>query len=873
MANPRKVPFFLAIGLLSVALPGICGGADLTGSDAGLLRSPEMPSEMSSGVVAGKVTDAVSGAGIGDVVVRFEPTVAETHLSTDLHPILSKASFSTDANGFYYAKIPAGPYRLTFARPRYNHAERAIVVLADKKVPGDVVLEPIAPVVVYAGKEVTGIAPGSTVRLKASITIRDDSTLKRIDWRLKEKGEQVPAVVTARNEGSAAVTIPDPAAYKTALLDRLGRQGRLLDRWMVLGLGPSDLQEAGKTTLEAQAETSSGTYRDAVDIVADIRSFAAVNPGLQNVPVGTPVLLQGKDQPSYQWSLSGPRGFKATLDDASTQNPYFSPDLPGTYTVAEGGKTRLTIYAGRWIGAIAARDVNRPWMGRNGCSCHGSDRIAPKFGTWWNSGHAQIFSRNITMSYRYEESCFACHSVGFGGASSGGIKDDPAYRTFLKDERLWDLGKVPPIVKPAPGNMDYILTTYPGVAKLANAQCESCHGPSDSQAHRTLKDTGAPERISLSADVCGRCHDPFADVSYRQLQESTHGNYNLAREVATVEKRADTAGNCARCHAGQGFLAWTARQKRTAVLQGKGGNATAEEMNALGLTIDRVQPITCAICHNPHDPGNSFRANAEKVPTRISGDSRMHPAEFGAHDGGRGAICIVCHSTGSGPANDVETPVLIGDAAPHAPQADVLMGQNAFFVQTGRNRSHSLIEDTCIWCHMKPVPKKSTGGYPRGGVNHTFKPSPGICSRCHKEFDGDELMVPVEGDLQRLKSAIETAIMAEIKRNMAVTLVKGANDKDDVVLNASDLRRLDLIELRGNIAFAVTTGQTVYDTPLSRMSLGRSPLVPTPNGQIMAKAAWNYFLLKRGSSRGAHNPQFVSEVLEATMTKLKALTP
>ena len=139
---------------------------------------------------------------------------------------------------------------------------------------------------------------------------------------------------------------------------------------------------------------------------------------------------------------------------------------------------------------------------------------------------------------------------------------------------------------------------------------------------------------------------------------------------------------------------------------------------------------------------------------------------------------------------------------------------------------------------MKPVPNKSSGGYPRGGVNHTFRPPPGLCSRCHKGFDGEELMAPVEGDLRKLKAAIETAIMTEIKHNMTVTLVKAVNDTADVVLKASELRRLELIEIRGNIAIAVTAGQIVYDIPLSRVSPGRSPLVP--RGYSFLIACRNY---------------------------------
>lgn len=857
----------LVAGLVAIAL-------SLNSCDIGLRREEgdRRPAELRMGVVAGKVTDRITSAHIAGVSVTFEPAVAEMDLSMDLHPTMAKIRFSTDPAGFFYARIPIGHYRLTFSKDHYRGAERNVVVSADRKVTSDLVLDPAVAVSVYAGKDVTGGAPGSGVHLKAAVYIEDRSTLRSLDWTVQQQDGHVRVTISEKKGTAATVVLPGAARYKEALLDRLGRQGRLLNRWMVLGLGPSDLIEAGTVTLGVRAITSSGQYSDTVNVIADVSAFAAVNPGLQNVPIGEPVLLQGKEQASYLWSIARPAGSAATLKDPKTQNPHFTPDVPGVYRLAEGGKTRITIYAGTWNGAIAGRTTNRPWIGLKGCSCHYNDRITPKLEAWWTSGHAEIFSHNITTSFRYERGCFACHTVGFHAAGNGGIKDDPAYASFLKDTTLWDVGTVPPIVKPAPGHWDYVRDSYPGVAKLANVQCENCHGPNNSEAHKTLKATGAPERVSLSADVCGPCHDASVDISYRQWQESGHSNYRLAMDVATVEKRGDAAKTCGRCHAGQGFLAWTDHSKRTKEIQGKKGDASLDEVTAFGLTAEEVHPSTCAICHEPHNPGNSFRSRIEKVPVRISDDARMHPSEFRGNTGGRGALCIICHSTDSGPHNDTAIRLLTSNAAPHASQADVLMGQNAFFVEIGKNKSHSQIEDTCIWCHMKPVPKKSRLGYLRGGVNHTFKTSPGLCSQCHNAFDGEELMVSTERDLENLKGTIQTVITANINRNLTVKLIKAENGTTDVMLKASDIRKLDLVEFRGNMAVEVTSGQGVYKVPLSQVYPGGTPLLSTSNGQVIAKAAWNHLLLKNDGSKGAHNPQFVAEVLEATMTKIMALT-
>lgn len=817
------------------------------------------PTALQRACVSGKVTDAVTGRGIDGALLDVEP-------ARPGHKV------ATNRDGFYYAEFAGGNYRLRFVKSGYRTAELDILLIPGETSGRDISLEPSAAVVVDAGKPVANAAPGSTVELKATVTARDGSQLKRISWKAHQ-AEGGAAVQLAGESGPVVlVTLPDIAAYKRALLYRLRKDGRLLNRWMVMGLTPSDLREAGRVTLTASAATSSGTRSDTVDIIADLRSFADVNPGLRNVPVGKPVFLQGADQPSHAWSLAHPPGSSAVLQDAASQNPSFTPDVSGTYTVLEGNKSRLTIQAGQWNGAVVARENElRPrWIGANGCLCHFSDPIAAKFKDWRVSGHAEIFERCVNTIFRYEERCFPCHTVGFGGkASDGGISAVPAYPAFLQDASLWDHGKSPPFIRPKPGNLDFMLATYPAVARLTDVQCENCHGPNNSPAHQTLKKTGAPERVSLAADVCGICHDESIEPSYRQWHENEHSNYPLAVKVATVDKRGEAAGDCGRCHAGQGFLAWAARGDRAAMLAGSKTGNVRQELTALGLTADEVHPVTCAICHEPHNPGSTFRSETEKVPVRPVDPARLHPGEFSGEKTGREAICIACHSTAGGARNDTASP-MVNFAAPHASQADVLFGQNAFFTKVGAYKSHVRIEDSCVWCHVKPVPKLSGQGYPRGGASHTFKAGSDLCSRCHKEFEGDELMAATEKDLESLKAAVENALLNEIRRKGGVGLDKAVGG-EKVYLRANILRKIRLVDREGQMAAEVVTDDRDYRVPFQHVSPGEKPLLSDLDGQIIAKAAWNYLLLKNDRSKGAHNPQFVAEVLGATLVKLKEL--
>jgi len=817
------------------------------------------PAALQRACISGKVTDAITGRGIDGTVLDVEPAVAGPPVSTN-------------RDGFYYAEFAGGSYRLRFVKKGYRATELAVLLTPGDTAGRDVSLEPTAPVVIDAGKPVTGVPPGSTVTVKATVTVRDGSQLKGITWKVHQAEGGVTAVVKGESGPTVTVTLPDSAAYKRALLYRLRKDGRLLNRWMTVGLTPSDLREAGRVTLTASATTTSGTYADTIDIIADVSGFADVNPGLRNVPIGKQLFLHGMDQPSYAWSLAVPAGSTAVLRDAATQNPSFTPDIAGTYTVREANNARLTIHAGQWNGSVVARETEvRPrWIGANGCLCHYSDPIAAKFTAWRDSGHAEIFERCVTTIFRYEERCFPCHTVGFGGkGTDGGFSSVPAYPAFLKDPTLWDHGKTPPFIRPKPGNLDFMLDTYPHVARLTDVQCENCHGPNNSPAHATLKKTGSPERVSLTADVCGTCHDESIEPSYRQWHENDHANYHLAVNVATVDKRGESAGDCGRCHAGQGFLAWVARGDRAAMLARPGTGSARQELSALGLTADQVHPVTCAICHEPHNPGSTFRSATEKVPLRTVDSARLNPREFRGEKTGREAICITCHSTTNGPRNDA-APSGIG-AVPHAPQSDVMFGQNAYFTEVGGHKSHARIEDSCVWCHAKPVPKPSEGGYPRGGANHTFNTETGLCSRCHKEFEGDELMAVTERDVENLKGAVESVLFNEIRRKGGVRLDTTGGGAAVVTLRAADMVKVQLIELEGEMAAEVVTADRLYKVPLDRVSPGDAPLLSSANGQVIAKAAWNYFLLKKDGSKGAHNPQFVAEVLGATLVRLKEL--
>ena len=242
--------------------------------------------------------------------------------------------------------------------------------------------------------EVTGTAvPGGTVQATANVTVNDGSTVQSYSW-MQVGG--VDVVLSGTSSQTVTVTLPAESAYKDYLIHVLMEPpiteeqlppnvplpegefpGGLQDRFQVVGANPFALEHTAATVLEVEVTTSSGTYHGEGHINAAIPW--KVSTGLLNVPIGAPVLLHGKDQDSYDWTLSPPSGSGSMLMDAATQNPEFVPDVSGHYSVmvtdaATDELTTLAVYAGTWVGVIVDQDENgRPIADSSCTGCHNNN--------------------------------------------------------------------------------------------------------------------------------------------------------------------------------------------------------------------------------------------------------------------------------------------------------------------------------------------------------------------------------------------------------------------------------------------------------------------------------------------------------------------
>lgn len=709
--------------------------------------------------------------------------------------------------------------------------------------------KPVIPVEVSAGDDQT-VEPGSSVNLKASVTVNDGSSITSYEWtQTSGLGASLGNAATDTLE----VTLDSAAAYKDGLMQAL----ETLDRFTVQAINPHSLEAAEIAEFKLTVTTSSGSYSDMVNVTAHLPYVW--NTGLSNVPVDVTVLLHGKNQDAYKWSLAGPSDSAAALDDASNQNPVFTPDVVGKYELTESNSgAAFNVYAGTWAGSISGQDANGRPLSAGCTSCHNDMIASDQFTAWKASGHAEIFTDNLNTSTHYGENCFTCHTVGFDkGADNGGIDEAADYTAFL------DAGM---INKPSPDNWSNVLAKFPKTAKLANIQCESCHGPNNSPLH--MNDTIDAERVSVSSDVCGACHgEPLRHGRFQQWEESGHSNYELAISRGTNP-------SCASCHSGQGFIAWQPQIEAGDA----SGSLAADDVT---WTADTVHPITCAACHDPHDQGTTS-GEPNTATVRVEGDTPLLQAGFKAAGVGRGALCMTCHNSRRGERNDTAYPI-VDDQAPHAgPQADVLMGQNAYFVTVGNRSSHSYIENTCTKCHMELSPPPAELSYNLGGTNHTFEASMDICTSCHGDFDGGSLQEATHANLEELKEAIGVAILAEIKaqKELGRTLIlvgAGSGGADVNISNVNNISHIELLEYHGRSAMNITIGGTTYENILLAsgtainyfgVSTGDT-LVSSESGQNIAKAAWNYFLIHSDGSEGVHNPSFTVETLNAAIKALK----
>jgi hypothetical protein len=816
------------------------------------------------------------GCGTAVVLTSFEGIVTNS-LTGD--PVVGAVvavgdcdPMTTDGTGAYAGDFPVGPQTVTIEALHYVTQEQSVVLFPGFDNELYVVLEPVAPVVVTVVFEEAS-EPGDTVFATAMVDVLDGSSVTGFDWSQLVGAE---AFIENADQETAIINLASAGVYKEYLLQVISEPpiseddlppgihlpeefpAGLQNRFHVVPVNPFALEEAGAIGLAVDVTTTSGLYTGEGDVHTNLPWKKSL--GIRNVPIGETVLLYGKEQASYDWQLSPPAASDAELVDAMTRSPEFTPDVHGLYaiTVTDIGAAApvdIFVFAGNYGGVIVGQDAEGTPLVEDTClNCHIEGGVAPdKFTPWAQTGHSRIFTDMLNTNDHWGPQCFTCHSVGYDpeGIASG-IAQAADFQAFLVSGLLHN---------PSPDNWTDMLDMFPASAKLANIQCENCHGPQDgapgafSPAHTTVF-----SRVSLAADACAVCHgEPLRHARFQQWQLSGHANYELAIDESE-------SGSCSRCHTVNGFLAWL-----PVLLGDVPGDPTGDV--TVTWTADEAHPQTCVACHDPHSIGTTSGSDNDAT-VRISGNTPHLIAGFTAYGVGRGAICMTCHNSRRGLRNDDTWPDFVGTSeaarAPHgSAQTDMIMGQNAYLVEVGNRGNHSFITDTCANCHMEATPPPAALSYNQSGTNHTFAARRDICTECHGGgFTADGIQGSIQENLDILQGLIENGIVDVMDEQIALGNVIDVGG-DVLVTDVDDIDAILLGESRGRQAITITVLGVEYG-PVGLNSVLVLDDAMVELGQLydfapdaLPQSGWNWALVNNDGSLGIHNPSYAFDVIVA----------
>lgn len=647
----------------------------------------------SFGTLTGVVTDTFNNK-VPNVTVTPSPAVDS----------LPGGRVSTAADGSFSMTLPNGTYTLTFANTAYVTQTLSVSVVATQtRANTNVVLVPSAAAAVTVTGPAAFPAAGSVTLTATPVPldpalVGQPATFQWMDQRGNVIGTTAAVTVnrptTAEFKANVAQMVAPLVAFEPNPLntpDEAGEEGvhfkkvrifQTIDRLQVVGVPMKAYEDAANPTYTVAVTIGGQTFNQTVVVGAGASGLPFVpNPGLRNVPIGQPLMLQGPDgstvtgtatQTTWNFTLTPATGSALTaLIDPTTRFPHFTPDVVGTYTVSEtvSGQS-MKIYAGQWVGVLkpAADGSDNPRGDLDpGCmpGCH-TAVTQTKFTDWRKSGHSDIMVHGMAEGSHYSlANCGKCHSVGGtylnADTSAGSFRDVAAAAGFTNATFL---AKLVPSLDPAVTEKSKFFQGFPQVLQLSEVQCENCHGPnSNGDVHGLAKpdpvDANAA-RVSFSADVCAPCHgEPRRHGRFQEWRESGHGDVELAIAegvagvTAAVPFGTGPNANCAGCHTSQGYT--------QLITQLQGGNPlrtlSGASLTALAsLRTNNVQPQTCVTCHTPHNAGRQPGLVGNVVILRgdfqaggaFDGSTPLLPGGFQANGVGRGALCITCHNSRNG---------------------------------------------------------------------------------------------------------------------------------------------------------------------------------------------------------------------------------
>ncbi len=557
--------------------------------------------------------------------------------------------------------------------------------------------------------------------------------------------------------------------------------------------------------------------------------------GLNNVPVGTFVYLQGKETDasgakitSWSWKVSGPREKTVTVENASTRLPRFKAEEEGRYEVTinvtndKGAKasSSFEVNSGRYVGVA------------NCATCHSGNVMADKITEWKETGHGDKFQSTFARYNEKSDYCLRCHNVGLDESSKAGGFADAAKQVGWNPEK----GSIAAWLAANKMTVDQVMNSPMG--EFANVQCESCHGPGS--VHEGIINTVEIGTL-YNPGVCSQCHGQ--ELQWRNSGHAITGSNNLH----TAE-----GASCVACHTGQGFVAVTVRGEDPVF-----PNMAREGLEANIPDAGNMSPIACATCHDPHafsephNKGTDAAPNIASLQLRMEGEVTMPNGV--TVDAKASASCVSCHADKRDLAYKAD--YLAGKTSRGAhddTQADVFYGVTpAVFdfggTQYASSAHASVVKEACVECHMAANPAAPKGAQPD---NKEVIVSHGVASLITAGGHSWNM----EGTYQ--KQAIENiAACTDCHKDLTSFNRKAYADYDG---NG----KVDGIqdEVKGLLK--------IVEAQLPKDDQGKLKAVDKMT-EVQRQAYWNYSVVKNDKSNGVHNTAFSVQVLQRSY---KALT-
>lgn len=404
-------------------------------------------------------------------------------------------------------------------------------------------------------------------------------------------------------------------------------------------------------------------------------------------------------------------------------------------------------------------------------SCH-----TETYSHWSQSSHAQAFETLQRIGQETNSNCLVCHTTGLGLPT--GYQINP----------------------PTPA--------------LADVQCENCHGPAGAHARTPDEPTLRPP-VTLSSEICGGCHQDFHHPYYDEWATSGHARVTPA--VARIVERNDEARTreCGVCHLGSVHVA---------MVKGDLLPTTPQEL---------LQPIGCAVCHDPHRRTEYESLRHPIYSTNFYSLELSSGVPFSLQYNPRVQVCGQCHNARGADWPDTES-------APHpSPQYNMLVGNIGVWGGAFEHSAHHDILRQCTECHTHPHPVEQPTPENPVKTGHGFEPRMDNCMPCHTPESATARVAITQSEfrqrLQSLKSLLDAWATNKAPENLRTRYGP----------LAWEYTRPGSLSLSGT---NTATGP----------SAAEQELVP----DAIKQARFNLYLVQADRSYGVHNGKYARFLLE-----------